>query len=120
MRGAAVGLPATITGSANSLCAMPILSSTHSIVSTSPGSTAKSGMLPCPGVLGSVRLPAAWATPPPRLFVTHEVTVSLKTRCHLPSCTTTVTAPLGGLVSVNLPSMPVYADAYAGGEVHPH
>ncbi len=53
------------------------------------------------------------------MFATQLVMVWVKTRCHLPSCTTTVVAPLGTLVRVKAPAMLVYAEAYAGGAEQP-
>src|ERR1019366_3426414 len=102
-----------MAGSTNSASAMPILRSTHSIVSTLPVSTAKRGMWPWAWVLGSVKFPASLLDP-------HGVIASVNERCHLPSWTTSVRLELLGTFSVKLPSMPVNVETYAGGEVHPH
>src|SRR5580704_4530455 len=117
MRPAAVGTPPTMLGSTNSLVAMPILESTHSIESTAPVSIAKRGMFPSRWVLGRVR--CVPYEPLDALFAVQLVTVWVKTRCHLPSCTTTVVDPLGTLVRVKAPAMLVYAEAYAAGAVQP-
>ena len=53
------------------------------------------------------------------VFAMQLVMVWVKTRCHLPSCTTTVVEPLGTLVRVKAPAMLVYVDAYAAGALQP-
>src|SRR6185437_3557813 len=102
MRPAAVGTPPTILGSTNSVVAIPILESTHSIESTAPVSIAKRGMLPWRWVLGRVR----WAPYAPfdAVFAAQLVMVWVKARCHLPSCTTILVEPLGTLVRVKAPA----------------
>ena len=100
----------------NSVSAIPILRSTHSIVSTLPVEMAKRGML-SPGsnsaCLRGKRVCASVST-----LLVHGVTLSVSTRRHLPSWMTTLTpGPVGGLVSVNLPSMPVVALTIDGCEV---
>src|SRR5580692_11127393 len=118
MRPGLVGTPLKLmSGSTNSLVAMPILESTHSIESTAPVSIAKRGMFPWRWVLGRVRCEPY--VPFEAVFATQLVTFWVKTRCHLPSCTTTVVAPLGTLVRVKAPAMVVYAEAYAGGAEQP-
>src|SRR5579864_7273364 len=87
----------------NSALSTPIFKRTHSSGSTEPVETAVSGMSPSLLLRGRFRSPSG--------VDIHEGTLTVNTRRHRPSWTTTGTAvPEGTFASVKVPSKSVYVD----------